>query len=121
MFTELLKAFIVGGIICAIGQVLIDYTKLTPISQEPELPFPLRASGIFSPREFARLLTKTVSWAFSQEVLQPPPPVSQPLYWQVSALLWRLNKKIRHSPKNLRQIKLAEVLFSDKFLNSALL
>ena len=30
MFTELLKAFIVGGIICAVGQVLIDFTKLTP-------------------------------------------------------------------------------------------
>ena len=27
---EYLKAFIVGGIICSIGQVLIDYTKLTP-------------------------------------------------------------------------------------------
>ncbi len=26
----LVKAFLVGGIICAIGQVLIDYTKLTP-------------------------------------------------------------------------------------------
>ena len=26
----LLKAFLVGGIICALGQVLIDYTKLTP-------------------------------------------------------------------------------------------
>lgn len=26
----LIKAFVVGGIICAIGQVLIDYTKLTP-------------------------------------------------------------------------------------------
>lgn len=24
------KAFLIGGIICAIGQVLIDYTKLTP-------------------------------------------------------------------------------------------
>ena len=30
MFTEYLKAFLVGGAICAIGQVLIDYTKLTP-------------------------------------------------------------------------------------------
>lgn len=30
MITELLKAFIVGGAICAVGQVLIDYTKLTP-------------------------------------------------------------------------------------------
>lgn len=30
MIQELLKAFIVGGIICAVGQILIDYTKLTP-------------------------------------------------------------------------------------------
>ncbi len=30
MFSELLKAFLVGGIICAVGQLLIDYTKLTP-------------------------------------------------------------------------------------------
>lgn len=30
MITDLLKAFIVGGLICAVGQVLIDYTKLTP-------------------------------------------------------------------------------------------
>lgn len=30
MFTTYLGAFIVGGIICAIGQVLIDKTKLTP-------------------------------------------------------------------------------------------
>ncbi|MCH5323816.1 MAG: stage V sporulation protein AE [Eubacterium sp.] len=27
---EYVKAFIVGGLICAIGQVLIDLTKLTP-------------------------------------------------------------------------------------------
>lgn len=27
---ELLKAFLVGGILCAVGQILIDYTKLTP-------------------------------------------------------------------------------------------
>lgn len=25
-----IKAFLVGGLLCAIGQVLIDYTKLTP-------------------------------------------------------------------------------------------
>ena len=30
LFLEDLKAFVVGGAICAIGQVLIDYTKLTP-------------------------------------------------------------------------------------------
>ncbi|MCM1132076.1 MAG: stage V sporulation protein AE [Ruminococcus flavefaciens] len=27
---DILKAFMVGGIICAVGQLLIDYTKLTP-------------------------------------------------------------------------------------------
>lgn len=27
---EYLKAFVVGGILCAIGQILIDKTKLTP-------------------------------------------------------------------------------------------
>jgi len=30
LFWEYAKAFLVGGVICAIGQVLIDYTKLTP-------------------------------------------------------------------------------------------
>jgi stage V sporulation protein AE len=30
MFMDLLKAFLVGGFICAVGQLLIDYTKLTP-------------------------------------------------------------------------------------------
>lgn len=30
IFIEYLKAFLVGGAICAIGQVLIDYTKITP-------------------------------------------------------------------------------------------
>lgn len=27
---DCLKAFLVGGVFCAIGQVLMDYTKLTP-------------------------------------------------------------------------------------------
>ena len=27
---DFVKAFIVGGLICAVGQLLIDYTKLTP-------------------------------------------------------------------------------------------
>lgn len=30
MLLPYLKAFLVGGAICAVGQVLIDYTKLTP-------------------------------------------------------------------------------------------
>ena len=30
MGMDLLWAFLVGGALCAVGQVLIDYTKLTP-------------------------------------------------------------------------------------------
>lgn len=30
IITELIKAFVVGGFICLIGQLLIDMTKLTP-------------------------------------------------------------------------------------------
>lgn len=30
MLVDILKAFLLGGIICVIGQLLIDYTKLTP-------------------------------------------------------------------------------------------
>ncbi len=30
MLLDFIKAFIVGGAICAVGQLLIDYTKLTP-------------------------------------------------------------------------------------------
>lgn len=30
MFMDYLKCFVVGGLFCVIGQVLIDYTKLTP-------------------------------------------------------------------------------------------
>lgn len=29
-FMDYLYAFLIGGVFCAIGQVLIDYTKLTP-------------------------------------------------------------------------------------------
>ncbi len=30
IFLEYLKAFVIGGLICVIGQLLIDHTKLTP-------------------------------------------------------------------------------------------
>ena len=30
VFLQYLKAFLVGGLLCAIGQILIDRTKLTP-------------------------------------------------------------------------------------------
>lgn len=30
MFLEYVKAFVVGGLFCVIGQLLIDFTKLTP-------------------------------------------------------------------------------------------
>ncbi len=30
MLFDYLKAFVIGGMLCLIGQILIDYTKLTP-------------------------------------------------------------------------------------------
>ena len=30
MILDILKAFVVGGVICTVGQLLIDFTKLTP-------------------------------------------------------------------------------------------
>lgn len=30
MFMDYLWAFVIGGLLCAVGQTLIDYTKLTP-------------------------------------------------------------------------------------------
>ncbi len=30
IFIQFLKAFVIGGLICVVGQVLIDLTKLTP-------------------------------------------------------------------------------------------
>ena len=30
MLTDIIKAFLVGGALCAVGQLLIDYTRLTP-------------------------------------------------------------------------------------------
>lgn len=30
MVIDIIKAFVVGGLICVVGQLLIDYTKLTP-------------------------------------------------------------------------------------------
>lgn len=30
MIMDIIKAFLVGGAICGIGQLFIDYTKLTP-------------------------------------------------------------------------------------------
>ena len=30
LLIDCVKAFVVGGLLCAIGQILIDYTKLTP-------------------------------------------------------------------------------------------
>ena len=71
---ELLKAFLVGGLLCALGQILIEKTKLTPArilvlyvvagvvlgaagvyekwwtSPAPAPPFPSRASAIPWPR-----------------------------------------------------------------------
>ena len=48
----LLKAFLVGGAICVVGQLLIDYTKLTPariLVLFVTLGVALTAVGVYAP------------------------------------------------------------------------
>lgn len=57
MVLDLLKAFLIGGAICAVGQVLIDYTKLTPariLTSYVVIGVVLSAFGLYEPlAEFA--------------------------------------------------------------------
>ena len=49
---EFLKAFLVGGLLCALGQVLIDKTKLTPariLTGYVVLGVVLSAVGLYGP------------------------------------------------------------------------
>ena len=89
MFTDYLWAFIVGGALCAVGQVLIDYTKLTPARilvlyvvagvvlgatlRERERQFPLQASATLLRRACVRLLTQRDFWELSQADFPLPP------------------------------------------------
>lgn len=54
---EYVKAFVVGGLICVVGQILIDYTKLTPariLVTFVTLGVLLTAVGVYEPLvEFA--------------------------------------------------------------------
>lgn len=52
MLTEYLKAFLVGGLLCAVGQVLIDRTRLTPariLTCYVVLGVVLGALGVYAP------------------------------------------------------------------------
>lgn len=57
MGLDLLKAFVVGGLICVIGQLLIDLTKLTPgkvLTMFVVVGVLLGATGVYEPLvEFA--------------------------------------------------------------------
>ena len=88
---DYVKAFLVGGLLCLIGQILIDKTKLTPARilvsyvvigvllgavgvYQPLAEFagagasvPLTASATPLPRASRRRCRKTVSSAFSPE------------------------------------------------------
>ena len=51
-FTQFLKCFLVGGLICVVGQVLIDKTKLTPariLTSFVVLGVVLGAVGVYEP------------------------------------------------------------------------
>lgn len=52
VFLEYLKAFVVGGLICVVGQILIDKTKLTPariLVMFVTLGVVLTAIGVYEP------------------------------------------------------------------------
>ena len=52
MWADYLKAFLVGGALCALGQVLIDRTKLTPariLTCYVVLGVVLHAVGVYAP------------------------------------------------------------------------
>ena len=57
MLTDIIKAFITGGILCAAGQLLIDFTKLTPariLTGYVVAGVLLSAAGLYKPfAEFA--------------------------------------------------------------------
>lgn len=57
LFWDIIKAFFVGGILCVIGQVLIDKTKLTPariLVSYVVIGVLLGATGVYKPLvEFA--------------------------------------------------------------------
>lgn len=49
---EYVKAFVIGGLICVVGQILIDYTKLTPariLVMFVTLGVVLTAVGLYEP------------------------------------------------------------------------
>ena len=52
MFIDILKAFIVGGVLCVFGQLLIDYTRLTPariLTGYVVIGVALTAIGVYEP------------------------------------------------------------------------
>ena len=57
MLTDIIKAFITGGALCAVGQLLIDFTKLTPariLTGYVVAGVVLSAAGLYKPfAEFA--------------------------------------------------------------------
>ena len=101
MLLPYLKAFLTGGILCAVGQVLIDRTKLTPariLTCYVVLGVILGAAGLYAPLAdwagagatvpltgFGNTLAKGVKrpwrrpvcWAPSQEA-SPPPRAASP-------------------------------------------
>ena len=90
---EYLKAFLCGGVLCAIGQVLIDRTQLTPariLTGYVVAGVALSAVGLYQPiadwggasvtrwqRALPRLLPKRAGWAFLPAVSPPLPAESR--------------------------------------------
>ena len=68
MAMDLFWAFLVGGALCAVGQVLIDYTKLTPARILTAYVVAGVASGTCWQRACGNPWTKRDCWASSWAV-----------------------------------------------------
>ena len=97
LFWEYARAFLCGGILCLIGQILIDKTPLTPakiLVTYVVSGVVLGALGIYKyvvaicwPRAWPKLWRKTAFWVPSPAALPPPPVGSLP---PSSLDTWRL-------------------------------
>lgn len=101
---EYLNAFLCGGLLCAVGQIILDRTNLTPARiltgyvvagvllqavgvyqyvvdwGAPAPPSPLPASATPWPRAWRRPWRKRDCWA-SSPAASPPPPAASPPPW----------------------------------------
>ena len=95
---EYLKAFLVGGAICMVGQILIDKTKLTPariLVCFVVLGVILGGAGVYE---------KLVDFAGAGATVPLPQAASPPQWSSAFSPRFCLTRRIRHKPSGKRCI-----------------